>query len=211
MSNPVHGQWGRMPNGHLIHTRYLPRILGFDATKSSLTNVSKYNSPKVQLPVLRSEGGGDPQTMGVYSAEHSQYFGGQLRVSSLYCIENNILQIKGETSIAVQVGWWFEGRKRYDANVQAFVDYDSYQNKIVWDDGGEIQSHDANGNLVSGGYTVLSNGRICNLQAASAQLKDFWIVTQKPNSNTRPEGLALKSSGWSAVSNGNGTVRWEKV
>jgi hypothetical protein len=210
MSNtaPVHGQWGYQPNGIIIHTRIIPRILGFDPSKSSLAGVSQYASPEVSLPVLRNAGGEPFETAGIYSAEHSQYFGGQLRESSGYCIENNQLVISGKTTMKVQVGFWIEGRVRYNAPSRAFLEYD--QHKSLWGDDGEIMSHDANGNLTGGmGYTLLTEGRVCNIQDASAVLKTFWIVTTKPNSS-KVEGLALGSPNWSAISNGNGTIRWQK-
>jgi hypothetical protein len=198
MSNFQHGDWARRPNGRIGFTDIIPRILGFNEPGSP------YNSPEVQLPVLSGNQG---MFAEIYSPLYKANFGGQLLDSSQYCITNGELQISGKSKLRIQVGYWMVGRWRFNAPTNSFVSYDINQN--LWNDQGIIYSHSESGQLINSDYTLLTSGRVCNIQDGAEQGRTFFLVKQVP-SNPKAEGFALQSSAWSAISDGQGGVTWER-
>lgn len=134
-----------------------------------------------------------------------------LRDSWSYRVSNGSVYLEGKTSIKIQVGWIYTGRLRYNAvpplnNPLMSGTWESAENRNLFPLV-EVKSTDK---MPSGAdeinFTLIGNGRICNLQGGSASGKNFWTVTAS--------GLGInktESKSWFAISNGDGTIRWEKA
>lgn len=114
-----------------------------------------------------------------------------LRESWTYKTSGGQVTLTGATSIQIQIGWIYEGRLRYKAAMKKWLPATFFPTTEILSGGTETN------------FTLLANNAVCNLQNANG--KNFWQVEVNGLNVTKTE-----SKTWFAISNGNGTVRWER-
>lgn len=121
------------------------------------------------------------------------------RSTNAYWINNSVPELKGATSIQIQVGWIYSGRKRWHSGLQRWVADSAFANSE--NEGGTT---DADG-------AILPNNIKCILPTISAAgPKTFYEATENPSGGlANPFTFTAHNNYW-AYSNGDGTARFQQ-
>lgn len=121
------------------------------------------------------------------------------RSTNAYWINNSVPELKGATSLQIQVGWIYSGRKRWHSGLQRWVADSAFANSE--NEGGTT---DADG-------AILPNNIKCVLPTISAAgPKTFYEAAANPSGGlANPFTFTAHNNYW-AYSNGDGTARFQQ-
>lgn len=121
------------------------------------------------------------------------------RSTNAYWINNSVPELKGATSLQIQVGWIYSGRKRWHSGLQRFVADSAFANS------------ENEGGVTSADGAILPNNVECVLPTVSAAgPKTFYEAAENPSGGlANPYTFTSHSNYW-AYSNGDGTARFQQ-
>ena len=126
-----------------------------------------------------------------------------LRTSTSVTVDSMGARPNGGTTIKVQVGWIYTGRKRFHSGLSRYIDADN-ESSFVGSPNLPV------GSRTEDAVAILESGALCNLTSINEAGPKTFYEAVDTGQNGYAKYRFKNSTGWFVISNGDGTARLQK-